>query len=173
MSNIIKLKYSMIRTNKLFFVSILISCVSMAQELHHEMKGAQGGTELLANNYIVRYSVGQQSITGTYNSQVAVQHGFQQQIVKNKGIWNNDVVRIQALAFPNPFVDGVQINFSASPGPKISVTVFDLLGRVVYKQDFENQYNTVNLSLRELSSAEYIVTFTSQNFTDSINLLKL
>lgn len=163
----------MFRKNKLLFISIFIAGVSFCQELHHEMKGAQGGTVKLTNNHIVRYSVGQQTITGTYDSHVIVQQGFQQKFIKNSFKSNNELVKIQAIAFPNPFVDAVQINFSENPGPIISVTVFDLLGRVVHNKEFQNFDNKINLNLKELASAEYIVTFTSLNLIDSINLIKL
>ena len=142
---------------RIFFTLFLvfISKFLIAQQLHHEMISAQGGSVITQNGQQVRYTVGQQSVTGTSSNGYVVQQGFQQ---SNWGkILEQNTISITTTVYPNPFVNEINFSFSISPGEKISAFVFDVLGRLVYSEDFKNENNSIKLNLVHLSTAEYLV----------------
>ena len=157
---------------RIFFIIFLffISKVVVAQQLHHEMISAQGGSVTTTNGQFVRYTVGQQSVTGTSSNGYVVQQGFQQ---SNWGkILEQNTISIITTVYPNPFVNEVNFSFSTSPGEKISAYVFDVLGRLVYSEDVKNENNSITLSLLHLSTAEYLVKLTSEKFVHSAKIIK-
>jgi hypothetical protein len=64
------------------FKNLLLFCffttLSFSQTLHHQMTSAQGGNAITQSGIVVKYTVGQQSVTGTKTGNVIVQQGFQQ-----------------------------------------------------------------------------------------------
>ena len=155
----------------LFLMLFIFGCeISSAQQLHHEMISAQGGSVTTANGQLVRYTVGQQSVTGTSSNGYVVQQGFQQ---SNWGkILEQNTISIATIVFPNPFVNEVNFSFSTSPGDKISAYVFDVLGRLVYSEDVKNENNSIKLNLLHLSTAEYLVKLSTDNFVHSAKIIK-
>lgn len=157
---------------RVFFILFLvfISKNVVAQQLHHEMISAQGGSVTTANGQFIRYSVGQQSVTGTSSNGYVVQQGFQQ---SNWGkILEQNTISVATTVFPNPFVNEINFSFSISPGEKISVYVFDVLGRLVYSEEVKNENNSIKLNLLQLSTAEYLVKLSSENFVHSAKIIK-
>jgi hypothetical protein len=157
---------------RVFFILFLvfISKNVVAQQLHHEMISAQGGSVTTANGQFIRYSVGQQSVTGTSSNGYVVQQGFQQ---SNWGkILEQNTISVATTVFPNPFVNEINFSFSISPGEKISVYVFDVLGRLVYSEEVKNENNSIKLNLLQLSTAEYLVKLSSDKFVYSAKIIK-
>ena len=152
---------------------MFLVCISkdvVAQQLHHEMISSQGGSKVTENGQFVRYTIGQQSVTGTSSNGYVVQQGFQQ---SNWGkILEQNTISVTTTAFPNPFVNEINFSFSTSPGEKISAYVFDVLGRLVYSEDVKNENNSIKLSLVHLSTAEYLVKLTSEKFVHSAKIIK-
>lgn len=161
------MKIKKIKQNVIFskFLFLFIYCSVQGQSLHHQMISCQVGI-----NNEVRFTVGQQSVIGTTVNGVVVQQGFQQSNW-NKIIEQNSI-SIQMTTYPNPFTDIVNFSFSNSPGTEISLTVFDLLGRPVYSDVLKNEGNLISVNLNKLSTAEYLVKLTSNNFIYSIKLIK-
>ena len=157
---------------RIFFIIFLffISKIVVAQQLHHEMISAQGGSVTTANGQFVRYSVGQQSVTGTSSNGYVVQQGFQQSNWSK--ILEQNTISIATTVYPNPFVNEINFSFSTSPGDKISAYVFDVLGRLVYSEDLKNENNSIKLSLVHLSTAEYLVKLSSDKFVHSAKIIK-
>ncbi len=155
----------------LILMLFIFGCkIVSAQSLHHEMISAQGGSVITQNGQLVRYTVGQQSVTGTSSNGYIVQQGFQQ---SNWGkILEQNTISVTTTAFPNPFVNEINFSFSTSPGEKISAYVFDILGRLVYSEDVKNENNSIKLSLVHLSTAEYLVKLTSDKFVHSAKIIK-
>jgi hypothetical protein len=157
---------------RVFFTLFLvfISKFLVAQQLHHEMISAQGGSVITQNGQQVRYTVGQQSVTGTSSNGYVVQQGFQQ---SNWGkILEQNTISITTMVYPNPFVNEINFSFSISPGEKISAFVFDVLGRLVYSEDVKNENNSIKLNLVHLSTAEYLVKLSSDKFVHSAKIIK-
>ena len=157
---------------RVFFILFLvfISKNVVAQQLHHEMISAQGGSVITQNGQLVRYTVGQQSVTGTTSNGYIVQQGFQQ---SNWGkILEQNTISVTTIAYPNPFVNEINFSFSTSPGEKISAYVFDILGRLVYSEEVKNENNSIKLNLLQLSTAEYLVKLSSDKFVYSAKIIK-
>lgn len=157
---------------RVFFTLFLvfISKILVAQQLHHEMISAQGGSVITQNGQQLRYTVGQQSVTGTSSNGYVVQQGFQQ---SNWGkILEQNTISITTMVYPNPFVNEINFSFSISPGEKISAFVFDVLGRLVYSEDVKNENNSIKLNLVHLSTAEYLVKLSSDKFVHSAKIIK-
>jgi hypothetical protein len=134
------------------------------------MISSQGGTTTTANGHLVRYTVGQQSVTGTSTNGYVVQQGFQQSNWSK--ILEQNTVSVATIVYPNPFVNEVNFTFSTSPGEKISAYVFDVLGRLVYSEEVKNDNNSIKLSLVHLSTADYLVRLTSDKFVHSAKIIK-
>lgn len=153
------------------FILFVFGCqILNAQQLHHEMISSQGGTTTTVNGHLVRYTVGQQSVTGTSTNGYVVQQGFQQSNWSK--ILEQNTVSVATIVYPNPFVNEVNFTFSTSPGEKISAYVFDVLGRLVYSEEVKNDNNSIKLSLVQLSTAEYLVRLTADKFIFSTKILK-
>ncbi len=157
---------------RVFFILLIvfISKNVVAQQLHHEMISSQGGSKFTENGHFVRYTIGQQSVTGTSSNGYVVQQGFQQ---SNWGkILEQNTISVTTIAYPNPFVNEINFSFSTSPGEKISAYVFDVLGRLVYSEDIKNENNSIKLNLLQLSTAEYLVKLSSDKFVYSAKIIK-
>ena len=155
----------------LILMLFIFGCkIVSAQSLHHEMISAQGGSVITQNGQLVRYTVGQQSVTGNSSNGYIVQQGFQQ---SNWGkILEQNTISVTTIAYPNPFVNEINFSFSTSPGEKISAYVFDILGRLVYSEDVKNENNSIKLNLLNLSTAEYLVKLSSDKFVHSAKIIK-
>lgn len=139
------------------------------QQLHHHMLSCQGGVSSTTQLKVL-YTVGQQSVTGTSTNGYVVQQGFQQ------NFWNTRISEnfntIQVTAYPNPFIDKQSITFSSSPSEVVNVLIFDLLGRIVYSNSHSLENNTIILELKNLSSAEYLVTLSAPYYSHSLKISK-
>lgn len=153
---------------KLFL--FIISSFSEAQSLHHQMISCQGGNSFSANENKLLFTVGQQSVIGSTTNGFSVQQGFQQSNWSK--IIEKNTISISTIAYPNPFKDIVKFSFSKSPGIDISLVVFDLLGRLVYSEVIKNESNLISVNLNSLSSAEYFVKLTTENYVYSTKILK-
>jgi hypothetical protein len=140
------------------------------QKLHHQMISAQGGNSVTQSGIVVKYTVGQQSVTGTKTGNVIVQQGFQQSNW-DKIIATNEVV-INTTTYPNPYVDVVNFQFSQSIGDSVSLLVFDVLGRQVYANSLQILENKTSINLQELQSAEYFVQLSNNTFTYHTKIIK-
>lgn len=140
--------------------------------VHHWMIGAQGKSTELANGYNVYQSVGQQTVTNTGTAKDFVQQGFQQSYWKSIISQNTSPDVISTDVFPNPFSDFVSIKFSKSPGKLIECKIYDLQGRLVYTEKFENTNNFIKLDLRTLINTQFLLRITGDNFVHSKMIIK-
>lgn len=152
------------------FVFFASSIPAFSQALHHDMISAQGGGVTTSSGIKVNYTVGQQSVTGTSSGAYVVQQGFQQNNWSKIINENNNL--IVTTLFPNPFVEQITLTFSSSPGIKVKVIVFDVLGRIVHSEVVVNENNEIKLNLSRLSSAEYLIRLTSENYEHSAKIIK-
>ena len=120
--------------------------------------GIQGSTQVVyanAKSYYIQESIGQQSVIRTYNANnFSLRQGFLQPIdgaLLSENLDNN----LQGFFYPNPFVDHVNVQFEEPIFDVITVTLHDILGRLVYNEIFSpNQTLLVNFS--DLSSGSYV-----------------
>ncbi len=155
----------------LFAITLFLIQFSQAQnnsseQLVRSSTGVSGSSEIITNNnktYVVQQSIGQASAIGTfYDSDYILRQGFIQPNVLAK---IRDVaipLSLDAVIYPNPFVESVTISFSEQIIDKVEVAVFDVLGRLVFSKSYlANQ--KVNVQFNNLSVANYILKVTANN----------
>lgn len=150
---------------------LFITANGFSQTLHHQMLSTQGGNATTQSGIVVKYTVGQQSITGTKTGNLIVQQGFQQSFW-DKMIATNNVALINTITYPNPYVDVINFQFSQSIGDTVSLLVFDVLGRQVYANTIQIIDNKISVNLQELHSAEYFVQLSNNTFTYHTKIIK-
>ena len=156
-------------TFRVIFLFLTFNCFS--QKLHHQMLSSQGGNATTSSGVVFKYSVGQQSVTGTTKGNVITQQGFQQSNWK-KIIATNNTVRVNTTTYPNPFVDIVNFHFSQPVGDQVSILIYDILGRQVYSNTIPVTENKIIANLQELQSAEYFVKLSNNSFTYHTKIIK-
>ena len=134
------------------------------------MISAQGGSATTQSGIVVKYTIGQQSVTGTKTGNVIVQQGFQQSNWDN--IIAKNVITVNTKTYPNPYVDIINFQFSQSIGENVSLLVYDLLGRHVYSNMLQIFENTTSVNLQVLPSAEYLVQLSNNKFTYHTKIIK-
>lgn len=80
---------------------------------------------------------------------------------------NNEGNRVNFIVYPNPFEDKIVVKVESESIS--SVVLYDLTGKEVYNENFE-KYTT--LSLRELAKGAYILKLVSNNYTQSVQVVK-
>ena len=128
--------------------------------------GFAGSSEnISANNktYVVQQSVGQASVIGTfYETDDTFRQGFIQPNVLAKIIDADIPLNLDAIIYPNPFTENVTLSFSEKINNTVEVSVFDLLGRLVFSKSYAADQN-VNVQFSSLSVANYIFKVTANN----------
>ena len=153
-----------------FTILFLFVGFSFGQTLHHQMISAQGGSANTQSGLVVKYTIGQQSVTGTKTGNVIVQQGFQQ---SNWGkIIAKNVVIVNTITYPNPYFDIINFQFSQSIGDNVSLLVYDVLGRQVYSNTLQVFDNKTSVNLQVLQSAEYFVQLSNNSFTYHTKIIK-
>lgn len=160
--------FTMKKALKILF--LLFVCNAYSQILHHQMISAQGGNATTQSGIVVKYTIGQQSITGTKTGKLIVQQGFQQSFWDK--IIANNVVLVNTTTFPNPYIDIINFQFSQSIGDSVSLLVFDVLGRQVFANSLQIFENKTSVNLQELQSAEYFVQLSNNTFTYHTKIIK-
>ena len=135
------------------------------------MLSSQGTSTRTFGGISVRQTIGQQSAIGNYRAtNTIVGQGFlQSDSMKTVAA---PVISITTIAYPNPFIDSVNFQFSSPISGPIKVALYDISGRLVYYKE-KMSYDAI-LTIDNLSFAqgEYFVKLTAKNFTYSTNLLK-
>ena len=150
---------------------LLFPIMVFSQKAHRQMISAQGGSANTQSGIVVKYTIGQQSVTGTKTGNVIVQQGFQQSNW-DKIIATNNVVVVNTITYPNPYLDIVNFQFSQFIGDNVSLLVFDVLGRQVYANTLQIFENKTSVNLQILQSAEYFVQLSNNKFTYHTKIIK-
>ena len=156
----------------LLIIFIVFITGAKAQELHHQMLSSQGTSKVLSDGTYVSQTIGQQSVIGNYTQNgVTYGQGFQQS-VWNKYIKSSDTNTITTVTYPNPFISTINFQFSESIKETISVSLFDIRGRLIYSEDKKATYNMLTLELPNLASSNYLVRLSTTNYTYYTQILK-
>ena len=134
-----------------------------AQETVRSTVGVNGNsttTTVSGKQYVVQQSVGQASVIGNHTVQdFTVLQGFIQPPIKIEGVLDEDN-SLQAVVFPNPFSSNVEVRFSEEIDAPLSITLYDISGRVVFSKEMAPA-REIQLDFDFLSSASYLL-FISQ-----------
>ena len=150
---------------------LLITVSGYSQRLHHQMFSSQGTSTNTSSGVSVRQTIGQQSAIGNYrNSYLIVGQGFLQSN-KMKILIPPDI-SVTTTNYPNPFIDIVNFQFSSPIAGPIKISLFDVMGRLVYYNEKVSINNIVTIDNLSFAQGEYFVKLTAKNYTYSTNLLK-
>ena len=152
----------------LFFIGFSL----YGQQVHHQMLSSQGSSNVLPTGTLVNQTIGQQSVIGNYKvSNSIIGQGFQQSLIAKSGVSSVSNF-ISTTTYPNPFVDQLNFQFSSPIRGLITVTVFDLLGRLVYKVQKEASQNILTLDNLHFSQNEYLVKLSAPNYNYSTQIIQ-
>lgn len=162
---------------KINFFSIVFTLLcfvtySYSQNIHHQMVSAQGTSKTLPTGMFISQTIGQQSVIGNYtNNGSTFGQGFQQS-VWSKYINNNSASAITTIAYPNPFVNTINFQFSQTLKETISVSLFDIQGRLVFTQNKQAKDTILTIELPNLASSNYLVHLSTSNYNYYTQILK-
>jgi hypothetical protein len=141
------------------YLFLLISCSFYGQVLHHQMISSQGLTKEMTNGLVIKQTIGQQSLTGNSSGDYIVMQGFQQSLWGKyiASTTTEDLTIIKTTTYPNPFTETVNFQFSEPVTDVVTISVFDILGRMVYQQDKIPINAIVTINLAILPSTKYLV----------------
>lgn len=157
------------------YLLLLFTITFHGQTLHHQMLSAQGASIEMANGMIVRQTVGQQSTIGnSTNKDYVVIQGFQQSLWA-KYIASNKIDIIESIStttYPNPFTDFVNFQFSKQIADEISISIFDILGRLIYQENKIIDNNILTIDLARLPTSEFLVRLSTKDFNYYTKIIK-
>ena len=145
-----------------------------AQETVRSTVGVNGNsttTVVSGKQYVVQQSVGQASVIGNHTTQdITVLQGFiQPPIIIEPGLDEDN--SLQAVVFPNPFSSNVQVRFSEEIDAPLSITLYDISGRVVFSKEMAPT-REIQLDFDFLSSASYVLSISQANKQFTATLIK-
>lgn len=157
------------------YLLLLFSITFQGQVLHHQMISSQGASTKTSNGLIIRQTVGQQSLTGTSASEdYVLMQGFQQNLW-GKYIASNTIDSIEAIqttTYPNPFSEIINFQFSKPVTDIISISIFDVLGRLIYEQKKKTTNTILTIDLATLPTSEYLIRLNSTNLNYYTKIIK-
>jgi hypothetical protein len=74
----------------------------------------------------------------------------------------NTPLNLEAVIYPNPFMENINILFEEDITDEISVEVYDMLGRLVFAKKYAPSQN-VNVMLGAPAMANYIIKIIANN----------
>lgn len=157
------------------YLLLLFSITFQGQVLHHQMISSQGLSTKTPEGLIIRQTVGQQSLTGTSgNKEFVVMQGFQQSLWGKYIASNNleTVGGITTTTYPNPFTESINFQFSKPVTDVISISVFDILGRMIYEQNKKAVNDILTIDLATLPTSEYLIHLKSSNLNYYTKIIK-
>jgi len=81
----------------------------------------------------------------------------------------------QISYYPNPFSDAVMVDFQNMNFNKATLVIYNVIGKTVFQKTISNEVlpeNKLSIDLGDLPSGIYMVTFTSDGFTETSRILK-
>lgn len=141
-----------------FFLFLLFQSAS-SQILKKETLSILGNSNFVyANNksfYIIE-SIGQSSVINTYNVQnYSLRQGFLQP-VNTTLLEDSSNFDLDAVVFPNPFYQTVNISFNEPIFDELYVYVSDLMGRIVHSSVY-NPTQTLTIQINDVASGTYLL----------------
>jgi hypothetical protein len=147
-----------------------------SKQLVRSTTGASGSSESITVNnksYVIQQSIGQSSAIGTFNNAgFTLRQGFIQPNVLAKIVDVNMSIDLEATFYPNPFVSIVNFQFTKPIASEISISVYDLLGRLVFYQKNNAANSILTIDLSTLQDAMYLVRLLGNNLNYSAKILK-
>lgn len=162
---------------KNIFIALLIICVGSlnAQVKKRETLGINGLSTFVHtnsnHNYFVQQSIGQMSVINTFDiNGYRFRQGFLQPI--NPSILNSRFdINLEAITFPNPFVNLVKVKFLDPINNDLLVRVFDMYGRLILSKEYQFTQN-LEIKIGEIATGVYNLRIDSGNKFMETKLIK-
>ncbi|MDP5082008.1 MAG: T9SS type A sorting domain-containing protein [Winogradskyella sp.] len=148
---------------KLFYkIAAIFLCVfgvTNAQILKKQTLGVQGSSHFVYANttsYYLRQSIGQGSVINSFNTEdYSLRQGFLQPV--DASVLTSDLDNeLKAAIYPNPFTTEINVQFGEVISDVLQVTMFDVLGRLVYEKEFSPN-ELITIYLDQFSSGHYML----------------
>lgn len=153
---------------------LFFSATFYGQVLHHQMLSSQGQSSKTSSGMIIQQTIGQQSMTNTFvsNNYIVIQ-GFQQSFwYKYINSDSDSIENIKVVTYPNPFTETINFQFSKPITDVISISIFDLLGRLIYEQNKNADSTILSINLSTLSSSQYLIRLNATNLNYYTKIIK-
>ena len=160
---------------KLLFVIIAFlvlsnqSTNSQNNNLLRETISICGSSQIISinnNEFLIQQSIGQASVIGSFSN---TKHTFLQGFIRPNFLGRDSslntedlILNLKATIYPNPFRDSVTLLFEKYTEEKISVIIYDLLGRTVFNKKYNSNQSLV-IQLQKLPKATYILRVKTSN----------
>lgn len=159
----------------LLITFLLISaCIhdSYAQSVRNQTLSAMGGTTQASSaGLLVQQSIGQSSITGTFNTNsIYLIQGYLRGIDAPK---KEIRPRFGAIAFPNAFTEHISFRFTTAHEELTQVLIYDSQGKKVYEQLHLPKNQEIDVQLPQLATGLYVVQLSSGLLNTQLRVLKM
>ncbi|MBL0683538.1 T9SS type A sorting domain-containing protein [Aquimarina mytili] len=125
-----------------------------------------------AGNYSISQSIGQSSVIGTYSKNgYTLRQGFQQPFISAKIITTPNESSLNAILYPNPFQQSINISFDQPITNQIDIVLFDIMGRTIRSQK-KSATQLLTISLDDISKGAYFLSVSSGNKKFTAKLIK-
>lgn len=153
---------------------LLFSLGAQAQDLVRQTLGS-AGVSLEANigpqRYFLWQSIGQGSVIETFTAEsYRLRQGYIQPL--GPAALGETPFGLELSFYPNPFVEQLTIDFEREPVERIALMFFDMLGRQVFAQEYD-QASRITVDTRTLSSGGYLLTVRSGVLRNVKQVIKL
>ena len=134
------------------------------------MISSQGSTSKTASGVIATQTIGQTSVTGTYdNLSFKIGQGYQQ------AFWGRIILEqnspdFEVSVFPNPFESDFNIRYNGEG--LMSVSIYDVAGKLIYNKDHLFTTPQKTISVDGISSGVYLVRLQTNKLNYFTKLLK-
>jgi hypothetical protein len=154
----------------------LLFCIPFyGQVLHHQMISSQGISTTTTNGLVISQTVGQLSLSGTSgNTDYVVMQGFQQNLW-GKYIASSNIETIEGIktkTYPNPFTKTINFQFSKPVTDIITISIFDVLGRLIYEHNEKTENDILTIDLSKLPTSEYLLRLRSTSLNYYTKIIK-
>lgn len=155
----------------LTIIAILATINTNAQYISSSLLSS-GGDLFKSNNIQMEWTLGDLA-TETYKNVSYVTQGFLQGspllvVGQMEAHFTNNSSNI--LAYPNPFTDGFDLEIlNTKPTDNLTITVYDILGKMVYKNSKADALHYINLE--HLAASVYMVNVLINN--EKIGTIKM
>lgn len=157
---------------KLLLISVLLTFTSnsVSAQLHHQMISSQGSTSKTASGVIATQTIGQTSVTGTYdNLSFKIGQGYQQAFW-GRIINEQNSPDFEVSVYPNPFESDFNIRYNGEG--LMSVSIYDVAGKLIYNKDHLFTTPQKTISVDGISSGVYLVRLKTNKLNYFTKLIK-
>ena len=157
---------------KLLLISVLLTFTSnsVSAQLHHQMISSQGSTSKTASGVIATQTIGQTSVTGTYdNLSFKIGQGYQQAFW-GRIINEQNSPDFEVSVYPNPFENDFNILYNGEG--LMSVSIYDVAGKLIYNKDHLFTTPQKTISVNGISSGVYLVRLQTNKLYYFTKLIK-